>query len=178
MYHINGLWGMFKQYIYISIIILKNTEYKMSLLTMVLFVSWNENVPFLYNWCNIGLNIFCSVRITGIIFWQFDISNNIIKVVWNAASVSAFGKHDINLSHYAVNVNLYICANQHKFWNYVPLSVYVRVGGLCDTVTVTVEIYKIYAHWIISRISTCINPVQIFNNWLAMNVRYIGWKRY
>lgn len=40
-------------------------------------------------------------------------------MVWNAESDNGFGKHDINLSHYAVNV--YICVNQHKFWNYVPL---------------------------------------------------------
>lgn len=103
----------------IHLIILKNTERKMSLLTMVLFVSWNENVQFLYNWCNIGLKIFCSVKLpVQLIVWQL-ISHNIIKVVWNAESDSAFGKHDINLSHYAVNV--YICVNQHKFWNYVPL---------------------------------------------------------
>lgn len=62
------VFGVCLNNIYIFIIIFKNIEYKMFFFIMVLFVLWNENVLFFYNWCNIGLNIFCLVRIIGIIF--------------------------------------------------------------------------------------------------------------
>lgn len=86
-----------------------------------------------------------------------------MKVVWNAESVNAFGKHDINLG----NIFSYLPRSHHAIYvNTVVLELVDCVGSVTITV---VGIYKIYAYCIINHISTYINPVNILTtDWAWM----------